>query len=337
MQTGLGRPTSSYAKRLEREYDIHMIRVRTPIPSVKVNIYFMEKPVPTLIDAPPEGTRYLDELDSGLRALKYSIRDIRRIIITHPHFDHYGSARTINEMNGAEVWAPKKGARWIEDYEKELCEEELYRTLLLEKAGVLPADINYVNAYYRDANCFAHGAKISRYLEGGDTFELASLSFAVTEVPGHTPFCILLHDDDKSMGFTGDFLSQDIASSPLVQWADLRSQGYKTLKAYIESLRKVREMNLKTAFPGHGNIIRDPTAKIDELLGFIDQRKAAVRRTLQGGSKTPAQILPELFPNHPREGLFRAVSEIMGHLELLEEEGIVERMGGCPAYFGVTS
>ena len=153
---------------------IHRIRCSLPIPGATVNIYFVKEPVPTLIDAPPEGTRYLEELDAGLKAVGHSIRDIRRIIVTHPHFDHYGSARTINEMNRAEVWASKRGARWIEDHEKELHNEETYRALLLEKAGALPVEINDVNAYYREANCFAHGAKISRYLEDGDPFELAS-------------------------------------------------------------------------------------------------------------------------------------------------------------------
>jgi len=312
---------------------IHPIRCSLPIPGATVNVYFVKEPVPTLIDAPAEGTTYLEELDAGLRTLGHSIHDIRRIIVTHPHFDHYGSARTINEMNRAEIWASKRGAHWIENYEEELHNEERCRALLLEKAGAAAVEIDYVNAYYREANCFAHGARISKYLEEGDTFELASLSFAVTEVPGHTPFCILLHACDNSLGFTGDFLLQDITSKPLVQWTDLRSPGYKTLKSYTESLKKVRGMSLKIALPGHGKIIRDPTKKIDELLKFIDERRATVRRALQKDGRTPIQIVREVYPNHPREGLFRAVSDVMGHLEMLEEDGLVERTDDHPVRF----
>jgi glyoxylase-like metal-dependent hydrolase (beta-lactamase superfamily II) len=253
--------------------------------------------------------------------------------VTHPHFDHYGSARTINEVNGAEVWAPKKGARWMENYEQELRNEEAHRGRLLLNAGAAPAEIDHVNAYYREANRFAHGAGISRYLEEGDTFELASLSFTVTEVPGHTPFCILLHDSENLLGFTGDFLLQDITSSPLVQWTDLRSPDYRTLKSYTDSLKKARAMHLKIAFPGHGKIMRDPTKKVDELLAFIKGRNAAVRQALRKGPLTPIEIVREVFPNHPREGLFRAVSDIMGHLEMLEEEGLVERTGDPPGLF----
>lgn len=323
----------STSRQLKNKDEIHRIRCSLPIPGATVNIYFVKEPVPTLIDAPPEGTRYLEELNVGLKALGHSIGEIRRIIVTHPHFDHYGSARTLHEMNRAEVWASKRGARWIEDYERELLNEETYRALLLEKAGAPPVEINYVNAYYREANCFAHGARISRYLEDGETFELASFSFAVTEVPGHTPFCILLHDISNSLAFTGDFLPPDITSMPLVQWTDIRSQHYRPTVEYLASLKKVREMDLRVALPGHGQIILEPSKKIDGLLRLIEERRKAILAVLKKGSHTPVEIAREIFPCLPLEALFRAVSDIMGHLEMLEKEGLAKRTDRHPFRF----
>jgi glyoxylase-like metal-dependent hydrolase (beta-lactamase superfamily II) len=313
--------------------DIHRIRCSLPIHGATVNIYFAKDPVPTLIDAPPEGPKYLEELDAGLKSLGSSVEDIRRIIVTHPHFDHYGAARTISEGNGAEIWASKKGACWMEEHEEELRNLEVYRTGLLEKAGVSGEDIRFVNQYYSDANRFASGAQITRYLQDGDRFELASLRFAVTEVPGHTPFCILLHNSEGGLGFTGDLLPQGIASLPLVQWIDLRSPGYMTLKSYMGSLKKVREMNLRAAFPGHGKILRNPAESADSLLRLIAERQKKVCWSLQKGSRTAIEIVRELLQNCPREGLFRAVSDVMGHLGILEEEGLVERTDGIPVHF----
>jgi glyoxylase-like metal-dependent hydrolase (beta-lactamase superfamily II) len=325
--------TSSPSKQLEREYGIHSVRISTPIPYIRVNIYFVEKPVPTLIDAPPEGKLFLDQLNAALKGFGYSARDIRRIIVTHPHFDHYGLARTLSDRNGAEVWISQGGAGWIEDYEKELRKEDTFRRMLLKKAGAAASEIERVIGFYGIARRFAQSVRPSRTLSEGDTFDLASLPFTVTEVPGHTPWCILVHDVSNTMAFTGDFLPPDIASSALIQWPDVKSKDYRTLESYIASLKKVRRMKLKIALPGHGKIIRDPVKKIDDFLSLIDRRRAAVRRILKKGNMTPLQITHELFPSLPPEGLFRAVSDVMAHLEMLEKDGLVERRGAHPLYF----
>jgi hypothetical protein len=73
--------------------------------------------------------------------------------------------------------------------------------------------------------------------------------------------------------------------------------------------------------------------KIDELLRFIGDRRDKIHRTLGKGSYTPIQIVRKVFPNQPREGLFRAVSDVMGHLEILEEEGLVEKTDDRPVRF----
>lgn len=332
LRNGTRASSQDMVELLDLEYGIRPIRCSLPIPAT-VNIYFVKDPVPTLIDAPPEGMKYLEELDAGLRSAGYSIRDIKRVIITHPHFDHYGLSQTISERSGAEVWVFRGGAHWIEECEKELQNEEVYRKGLLEKAGATTPEIEDVTEYYREANCFAHGARASKYLRGGERFGLASLTFTVTHVPGHTPFCILLHDISNSLAFTGDFLPPDITSMPLVQWTDIRSQHYRPTVEYLASLKKVREMDLRVALPGHGQIILEPSKKIDGLLRLIDERRKAVLAVLKKGSHTPVEIAREIFPCLPLEALFRAVSDVMGHLEMLEKEGFAERTDKHPFRF----
>ncbi|MGD0917960.1 MAG: MBL fold metallo-hydrolase [Thermodesulfobacteriota bacterium] len=324
---------SGTVKQVQEVSGVYQIRVNLPIPGTKVNIYFVEQPTPTLIDAPPEGKVFLDELEAGLRSIGHSINDIRRIIVTHPHFDHCGSARTINKKYGADIWVSQGGARWIEDYASELRREERHRKRLLKDAGAPASEIEYVNEFYRNANRFAHRAKSTRYLSDGDMFELSLFSFIVTEVPGHTPWCIIIHDTKNTIGFTGDFLQRDITSNPLGQWTDIRSKGYKTLTSYIASLKKVRAMRFRTAFPGHGNVIQNPSETIDDLLTIIEDRKKAICRILQKGRLTPFRITCELFPKLSREGLFRGVSDVMAHLEILQDEGLAERNDGNPIYF----
>jgi glyoxylase-like metal-dependent hydrolase (beta-lactamase superfamily II) len=335
---GSGKPTLPPAgdEFLLREFGIHIVRCSLPMPGT-INVYFVKDPLPTIIDVPAAGARYVDELDRGLRAVGSSLRDIKRIIITHPHFDHYGSAREIIDRTGAEIWVLREGACWIERCKEELGRQESHRQRLLREAGAPSSDVELVTGYYRQADRFAEEARVSRLLSAGDTFELGDTAVTVVPVPGHTPFCILLHDARNRMAFTGDFLPVYISENPLVQWKDTRSPTYKTTVSYLSSLRKARAMNLQFALPGHGPPIMDPAKEIDRLLASIEKIRASVLKALREGDKTPFEIAREVFPAAPRESLFRTVSDVMGQLEMLEYEAVVRKSETMPIVCALAS
>jgi hypothetical protein len=95
-------------------------------------------------------------------------------------------------------------------------------------------------------------------------------------------------------------------------------------------------MNLKLALPGHGPLITDPAKRVDRLLASIEARRADVLKALEEGGKTPFEIAREVFPEAPRESLFRTVSDVMGQLEMLEYEAIVRRSRTMPIVFART-
>jgi glyoxylase-like metal-dependent hydrolase (beta-lactamase superfamily II) len=300
----------------------------------KVNSYFVEGPVPTLIDVPPHGNPYLRELRDGITDLGYSLRHVKRIIVTHPHIDHFGSAAAIAAESGAEVWISREGARWIEHYEEELADEEAFNKEFLTSAGVPKGRVEDVlPRFFRPARTLAQRVSVSRYMAEGDELPLGSGSFRVIGVPGHTPWCMLIYNEEGRVAFSGDFLLKEISSNALCQRGHVLSKGYKSLKAYTASLKRVREMRLKLVLPGHGDVIANPSARIEELLSFIGERRRLIRDILTRGAQTPFQIMNELFPDLPASELFLAISEIVGHLEVLEEESLAVRLEGAPIRF----
>jgi glyoxylase-like metal-dependent hydrolase (beta-lactamase superfamily II) len=62
----------------------------------------------TLVDCGiwrPEPDQIEDgNLERGLNAAGYALRDVSRIIVTHAHIDHYGMAGRLLELTGAELW-----------------------------------------------------------------------------------------------------------------------------------------------------------------------------------------------------------------------------------------
>lgn len=306
------------------QFGIHRLVIPVPFPVEPLNVYFVEEPVPTLIDTPPRGRSFLRLLGDHLNAMGFSIRDIRRIILTHPHFDHYGLTGDIVSRSGAEVWAAAgTGGCFRRD---NIDDEEAFQHDLLLKAGAPVEWIDYVRRKFGGwARRYGCDLTPKRYLEDASRVQIGTAVFSVTSVPGHTPWCMLIHDTDNRIAFTGDFLLYNISSNPIVQRPSVIPEGYGSLKAFISSLKKVRTLGLRLALPGHGRVIENPNERIDALLQFIEGRKLLVYDILQSGPQTLFQMVKKLFPRLRRYELFLAVSEIIGHLEVLEEEGRVAR------------
>ena len=83
-----------------------------------VNCFLIKDPVPTLIDC-GEGTEPVWEaLNAGLKDNGLAIDDIERLVITHAHVDHIGSAAKISEEADAEIWVSDLVHDWAVDLEK---------------------------------------------------------------------------------------------------------------------------------------------------------------------------------------------------------------------------
>jgi glyoxylase-like metal-dependent hydrolase (beta-lactamase superfamily II) len=318
---------------LRRNHGVHVIRCSLPIPGT-VNIYFVREPVPTLIDVPAAGNQFVDELDRGLRQAGSSLDAIKRILVTHPHFDHYGSAQEIVNRSGAELYVFQDSAVWVEESNEEYFRREEQRLSLLPEWGVPTADTEAVICYYHEANCFRERAKPARRISAGDTLLLGQEDFTVVPVPGHTPFCVMFYSPEGRIGFTGDFLPVLVpGKSPLVQWTDADLCGYRATSAYVSSLKETGALKFDLALPGHGPLITDPSKKIERLLGAIAKRREEILKVIERVEKTPFEIASLLFPGTPRKNLFRMVSDVMGQLEMLEDEGFVVKSTMAPYRF----
>jgi glyoxylase-like metal-dependent hydrolase (beta-lactamase superfamily II) len=329
-----GNPEVEILKELREQYGIHLFRLPTPIPTLKTNTYFAEGPVPTLIDVPADSPPFLTELDDALRTLGYSINDIKIIIVTHPHSDHCGSARTIADKSGAEIWAIRDTAVHMANFEHECNEEEEFTASSLKSAGIPADSIDCAVRFFRRMADYTRDVTTSHYLEESETVLFSSCRLRIERVPGHTPWCIMLWDNQSGIAFTGDFLLKDISPNPLMQRPGKVAPGYRRLKTFIASLERVRQMNLRFALPGHGDLIENPSRRIVELVRFIEERRRMVIATLKKRcDQTPFDLMKSLFPGLPREQSFLAISEISAYLEVLRDEGTVMKIEGLPVRY----
>ena len=93
---------------------------RIELPFVRdssVNVYLIQEPEPVLIDAGYNSPECWAALQSGLAEFGLTAGDLRKVIVTHPHVDHYGLAAKNANAGNAEVWMCETGVEWLCDFE----------------------------------------------------------------------------------------------------------------------------------------------------------------------------------------------------------------------------
>jgi hydroxyacylglutathione hydrolase len=95
--------------------------------------------------------------------------------------------------------------------------------------------------------------------------------------------------------------------------------------ASLERLRKLRR--IARICPGHGDVIEDPKAKLDEYVKHRRLRERQILRVLEAGPARITEIVEKLYTDTP-EGLHEmAERQVHAHLLKLRAEGKVEGTG----------
>ena len=150
----------------------------------------------------------------------------------------------------------------------------------------------------------------------GDAERLETSEFVLEGVhtPGHASNHVCYLHTASNWLFTGDHVID--GSTVVINPPD------GNMKQYIDSLRRVRDLECAALAPGHGDVITDPERAIDWIIDHRLEREAKVAAAL---SANPGLTTRELVPHVYRdvdEKLYRlAERSLRAHLEkLLEEE-----------------
>jgi glyoxylase-like metal-dependent hydrolase (beta-lactamase superfamily II) len=135
--------------------------------------------------------------------------------------------------------------------------------------------------------------------------------FTALGTPGHSTdsVCLLL----GRVCFTGDTV--------LGEGSVFIAPGEGSLSAYLDSLRRLRALDLEVLCPGHGPYVWDPAAKLDEYIAHRLEREQRLIVALEAGLRTQDELLDSAWSDAPAELRYFAGLSLASHLEKLEEEG----------------
>jgi glyoxylase-like metal-dependent hydrolase (beta-lactamase superfamily II) len=97
--------------------------------------------------------------------------------------------------------------------------------------------------------------------------------------------------------------------------------GGGSLAAYLDSLRRLQELTLEALCPGHGPVVWEPAAKLQEYLDHRLDRERRLVAALDRGLRSTAELLDEVWDDAPAALRPAAALTLESHLEKLEQEG----------------
>lgn len=143
----------------------------------------------------------------------------------------------------------------------------------------------------------------------------------IIATPGHASDHACLWDPDERAMFTGDLL---VAGGTVM----IAGASGGNLRAYLDSLARVRGLSPVRGYPGHGPVIDDPIALVDQYVAHRMDRERQVLSALARGSSTAAALVPVIYPDLAPPLANAAEQTLLAHLGKLEEEGRVTRRDG---------
>jgi glyoxylase-like metal-dependent hydrolase (beta-lactamase superfamily II) len=304
--------------------ELYQIVIPTPFKVGPVNCYVSTTAPITLIDTGPKWDEGRAALQSELAALGLKMGDVQRIVITHTHADHYGLAAEIVQASGAEVWTHRHNRAMLEAYETIRAQRDVFYMQLMTEAGVPLEQRQRVADSRRGGNRYAEAVQVDRELEGGDEIELADRMWKIYHTPGHAGGLVCLFDPQSRVLLSNDHLLRDISSNPIVEPDPDGGLRPHRLVQYIQHMQRMADLEPSAAWTGHGREVHDVRKIVRQRLHFHERRAQRMLELIGAEERSAYQIAEPLFGRLSGMDSFLALSETIGHLDLLEEQGRIE-------------
>jgi glyoxylase-like metal-dependent hydrolase (beta-lactamase superfamily II) len=155
-----------------------------------------------------------------------------------------------------------------------------------------------------------------RVIGEGSVIEGTEFRLEVLHTPGHAPNHLCFFLDEERVLFTGDTVLDGTTSviSP--------SRGGDMVK-YLASLERLRKLRTSRICPGHGDVIEEPRARIDEYLAHRAERERQILDVLESGPAKIPDIVARLYVETPATLHEQACAMVQAHLVKLRGEGRV--------------
>jgi glyoxylase-like metal-dependent hydrolase (beta-lactamase superfamily II) len=231
------------------------------------------------------GTR---RLEFALAQVGLELGDVRLLICTHAHTDHYGLAGPIIDAAGCELWMHPawEHVRALADDPEGALER---RTEVARQSGVPAAALREYEKSRRGAETGIERAVApDRELVPGVEVETDLGVWQVHETPGHAPSHVVLHQPDTGLLISGDHLLGRVSL--------FFDYGHTPdpVGEFIGGLDTVAALDTGLCLAGHGRPFRDVPAKVAANRAELDAQLGRARGAFTEGPRTAFEVAAEV-------------------------------------------
>lgn len=306
---------------------LHQIAVPTPFNVGPVNVYLAEGHPLTLFDCGPRTTAAYDTLQAALKKLGYQFADIEQVVISHHHTDHLGLLHQVLEESQADLIAHVQTAPYLQNPQKAR-QHDLDFLLDVCREGGVPAEVmRLADKVVQSVDQLGNLPVMpTRLVQEGATIQTHDTTWTVYHTPGHSGDHITLFDPATRTLMAFDHLILKISSNPLIE--PPLEQGQKRpqrLVEYMQHLQRMAALNPTLTYSGHGDPIHDVPSLVAERLAHHAKRADKILGYFNSGPATLWELTQRMFSHIQDTEKFLAISEVLGHVDILENEGKLRR------------
>ncbi|MPZ98444.1 MAG: MBL fold metallo-hydrolase [Dehalococcoidia bacterium] len=299
-----------------------------------------------------------DQAVEQARAHGFSPRDVRFVVVTHGHLDHAGLAArwaaegariVVGQADRAALAAGRASneaqrALRLVELRRHGCPEAIIEHLATLRGtralrwepcppdALLPAD--EVGPFHLEgggalrllaAPGHTPGNLVGWVEERGDLYSGDTVLPTTIPTPGlHFPAAIEAHATDSfappvapALGPSAGRLEGGGTTPAAPRWP--------SLPPFLRSVEALARLPVGRVLPGHGEVVDDPARLFGRFAVHHERRAARIRAALRASSGVTAyEVVRALFPRLPEARVGQAMTEVIGHFDVLEEAGAVE-------------
>jgi glyoxylase-like metal-dependent hydrolase (beta-lactamase superfamily II) len=304
-----------------------LFRIEIPLPDSplkSINAYLIKgRDRHLLIDTGFDRKECLDAMNAALAELNIATDRID-LFITHLHADHMGMVPEL-VRNGTKVFFNRPDAEILWGWEG--FDPMLAYAL---QNGYTENGLRETLESHPSAKFEPSQLPELTIIENGHLLTVTGgrYRFECVVTPGHTRGHTCLYEPEKKIFISGDHILGDI--TPHIQcWRD----EWNPLQDYLESLDRVRALDVDLVLPGHRGVFHNFRRRIDELKAHHRERADEIVAVLENGPKTAFQIAPKLswdiscksWEDFPTLQKWFAAGETIAHLKYLYGSGEISR------------
>jgi glyoxylase-like metal-dependent hydrolase (beta-lactamase superfamily II) len=270
----------------------------------------------------------LSQLELAMAQVGLGLEQVRKLVITHAHTDHWGEAATVMQRSGCELWMHPNHAHGTEGARDRAT--ALAHRLEIARAGGVPERIlvSYEERIKDTPSGIAAVVEPDHELVNGVIVDSDLGAWQVYETPGHAPSHVCLFQPERRVLISGDHLLGRISLYYDYGWSP------DPIAEFLRSLELVDALDARLCVSGHGKPFTDVHAHVVATRQLVSERLDAAGAALDSRPRTALELVPAIYGEQlsPETASWRLTETlcVLQHLAAKglaaqESDGVAER------------